>query len=447
MFLGGIKMKNIFQNKKIIIELTLIFIITLLSNLLCMNITNDEIWNFGFAYNIANGLIPYKDFNMVVTPLFPYLGALFLAIFGKNLFIYHVFNAVICTIIFYLMKKIVPKGYYIIYAIMLLFALPNYSLFCLLFLYLLTYCEDKKTNDYIIGIILALVFLTKQNVGIFLCIPTLFTKDIKKIIKRIIGFIIPNIMFLIYLLSTNTFSLFINYTFGGISSFASENKVISNWGILTIIAVIYLIYKYIKKKDIKILYILCFQILAYPMFDTYHVLIPFIPVLGYFLSELNLVVKVTRIAFGIFLLVLFIPNIYLISEGVNNFPNDTYFLKYRILDNKSVYYIKRISNYINQIEGNVFIINHNAYLYKLEVKIPINKYDLLNDGNMGKNGEVKIIDDFKNICSKEKCTFLMLEEEISNKTLSQTNQDIIKYVDDNYIKTDKILGLTIYINK
>ena len=28
----------------------------------------DEIWNFGFSYNIAKGAIPYRDFNMIVLP-------------------------------------------------------------------------------------------------------------------------------------------------------------------------------------------------------------------------------------------------------------------------------------------------------------------------------------------------------------------------------------------
>ena len=34
---------------------------------------DDELFSYGFSYNIINGLIPYKDFNMVITPLFPYL--------------------------------------------------------------------------------------------------------------------------------------------------------------------------------------------------------------------------------------------------------------------------------------------------------------------------------------------------------------------------------------
>lgn len=33
----------------------------------------DEIWNFNFARNIANGLIPYNDFNMLQTPLLSFI--------------------------------------------------------------------------------------------------------------------------------------------------------------------------------------------------------------------------------------------------------------------------------------------------------------------------------------------------------------------------------------
>ena len=57
------------KNKQQILELIIIFIITILFNLLCNGMERDEIWNYGFSYNIATGLIPYKDFNMVITPL------------------------------------------------------------------------------------------------------------------------------------------------------------------------------------------------------------------------------------------------------------------------------------------------------------------------------------------------------------------------------------------
>ena len=172
--------EKIQKNKFQILELIIIFIITLLFSLVCNRLQLDEIWNYGFAYNVSQGLIPYKDFNMVITPLFPLLGGIFLFIFGKNLVVFHILNSLICTTIFYYMKKFIPKSYYIVYTILLSYSFPSYNIFCILLLYILMTMENKKANDYIIGIILGLTFLTKQNIGIYLCLPTLFTKDIKK---------------------------------------------------------------------------------------------------------------------------------------------------------------------------------------------------------------------------------------------------------------------------
>ena len=51
-----------------------IAILLFLATVLTRNLANlDEIWNFNFARNIANGLIPYKDFNMLQTPLLPFI--------------------------------------------------------------------------------------------------------------------------------------------------------------------------------------------------------------------------------------------------------------------------------------------------------------------------------------------------------------------------------------
>lgn len=51
-----------------------ITILLFLATVLPRNLANlDEIWNFNFARNIANGLIPYKDLNMLQTPLLPFI--------------------------------------------------------------------------------------------------------------------------------------------------------------------------------------------------------------------------------------------------------------------------------------------------------------------------------------------------------------------------------------
>ena len=47
-----------------------LFIFTFLINYFSI-VNNDVIWNYGFSYNVSKGLKMYKDFNMVITPLYP----------------------------------------------------------------------------------------------------------------------------------------------------------------------------------------------------------------------------------------------------------------------------------------------------------------------------------------------------------------------------------------
>jgi len=62
------------KEKLINIDVFGIAILLFLATVLPRNLANlDEIWNFNFARNIANGLIPYKDFNMLQTPLLPFI--------------------------------------------------------------------------------------------------------------------------------------------------------------------------------------------------------------------------------------------------------------------------------------------------------------------------------------------------------------------------------------
>ena len=96
-------MKDIIKkNYKKIMGIILTFLVFLLWNIFLTPINADEIWNYGFAHNIYTGLIPYSDFNMVITPLFPFLMSLIFHIFGSNLLVMNIEQAIIFTIIIYL---------------------------------------------------------------------------------------------------------------------------------------------------------------------------------------------------------------------------------------------------------------------------------------------------------------------------------------------------------
>lgn len=442
-------LKNI--NKYQLLELVCIFIITLFFNLICISMNQDEIWNYGFAYNIASGLIPYKDFNMVITPLYPILNAIIMLIFGKNIIILHIVNSIICTMIFKYMKKNYQNCYYIIYGIFLFFSLPNYNIFCLLLLYILIDLESKKTNDYIIGILIGIIFITKQNIGIYLFIPTIITiiKNIKRIVNTTLGFIIPNIILLLYLIYNNSFYEFINYCFLGINEFATKNISINYiYLIILILSMIYVIIKYIKTKENKYLYLSFYCFIAFPIIENYHTMLAFIPIFGYFLNELDLNQKIISCTFILFILMIFAINSYKIYKNEYIYPNITNEYKYRKLLPSDAKSIKLISQYVNTIDEKIYLITSTAYLIKLEGKISINKFDLLNNGNLGLNGDEKLINEIKQTCEIEKCTFIVDITDTINPELTQFNQRIIHYIIDNYKDYGKIYNyeLTIYKN-
>ena len=96
------------MNKKFLIDLLFIFFLFLLffASIITRDLYNlDEIWNFNFARNVANGLIPYNDFNMVQTSLMAIFNGILLKTFGINLIVFRVIAALLgSAIIFYLLK-------------------------------------------------------------------------------------------------------------------------------------------------------------------------------------------------------------------------------------------------------------------------------------------------------------------------------------------------------
>ena len=92
------------------------------------------------------------------------------------------------------------------------------------------------------------------------------------------------------------------------------------------------------------------------------------------------------------------------------------------------------------------MINSSGYILKLEANIPINKYDMLLNGNIGKNGTNRIINDFNQICKKEQCSFWVNNSNYETKDYNQYNKELHEYVVNNYIKDEDMLGFTIYRN-
>ena len=69
----------------------------------------DEIWVYNFARGIANGLLPYKDISMIITPLFPAICAIFLKVFSNEMIVLRVIEVFVTAGIVFTIYKIMKK--------------------------------------------------------------------------------------------------------------------------------------------------------------------------------------------------------------------------------------------------------------------------------------------------------------------------------------------------
>lgn len=115
----------------------------------------DELWNFNFANNVEKGLVPYRDFNMVQTPLLPIVNAIFLAIFGNELIVMRILACLLCAGILFAFYKILNllkanKGISLFAVMALFYVLRDYFCmdynFAVLFVTLIIIYIELKSN-------------------------------------------------------------------------------------------------------------------------------------------------------------------------------------------------------------------------------------------------------------------------------------------------------------
>ena len=433
-------MKN---KKKDIIVLLLIIMYTGIL-ITYSNADNDLIWNYGFSYNIASGLTMYKDFNMVITPLYPALCGLFMRLFGNNFISFNIINTFLISSMYYYIYKKYPKTFLPSFVLLSFIIRPSYN-FLVMFL-LLILLNIKEDNDYLIGFLLGLVALTKQSFLLLIIPSIIYIKKPKKIIKRIIGFIIPVLITLIYMISANSLYSFINYTFLGLFSFGSKNSFLNIGTVIIIALVIYLFTYYLKHKDVKVLYLITYQIMAYPIFNVMHVLFSIIPVIIYLSSKL--VEKMSakkrfnweyaKYINYMMMTLLICPVLSIaLQYRVKDLVKGTGILEYKDIENKYLDNMKLIEKEIPSLDNTYFIM-YDAYFYKYLLNKKIGSYDLLLNGNLGYKGEERVIEYFNSL---DKDSYFLLNKEYEGGQLSK---DIDSYIRNNYVKVKTFSSFVLY---
>ena len=207
----------------------------------------DEIWNFNFANCIANGLVPYKDFNIIQGPLTPLICSMFLKIFGQEMIVMRFIAIIVDSIVLFMVYKIMSnlqiKQYlkYVILIILAYIAKPyftiDYNWMTLLNVLIIIYIEIKQKDEtklqkhLLIGFIAGISITIKQTVGLVIAMGTIgykmfearsideFKGFMKIAIIRAIGVIIAPLTFVLILFKLGAINEYIDYCILGVATF------------------------------------------------------------------------------------------------------------------------------------------------------------------------------------------------------------------------------------
>lgn len=475
------KIINKIKEKDIDVILMLILIITPLTILVPVD-SGDEIWNFSYIYKMSNGLLPYKDLNIIVTPLFHIIGVAFFKIFGKSLLSFKIYNIFICITTYFTIFKIfknlnIKKKNSIIY-LLLIFLLTsglvnggaNYNLLAIEFVLITILLVVKNKQNYIVyGLLTFITALTKQNIGLYLAIGLtgyiLASKKniVKKMLKMYITVYISGIIFLFILNKMGILYDFYSYAFAGIMEFKNNNFKLTIYTIIFLLEIfmcmfnIYItnnkkikIDKSIKNNIINILVISVPMLLvAYPIFNWFHIMTSFLVIpLSFiylldqtFLKDIITKEKIAIIILFIFILIKIIEtmngicDVKIIKDKTNPYYGVLISKENEENIHKIVQYILR--NKENNIDTK--ILSFDAMCYTILTDDNNKNFDLPFLGNLGKDGEEGLIQEIKQL----KNTKILIKTN-EKDVFWQESKKVRKYIKDNYEKEGTIEEFDIY---
>ena len=466
------------MNKKKIINIltqfsifTLSLVVFLVARLVTPATDLDEVWNYNTANSFAMGLIPYKQVSMITTPLLPMINSIFLKVVFNGIMTYRVLMgivfALIVLFIYLIIKELSSKKLlsyicaFFIGTLLIKKFLLDYNYLFLLISLVIAFLEirDIKKNENFnfnhnlcVGVLTGLAFLTKQTIGLLLIFVMVFEvfiymkksgfnlkfdKFIKLIGIRILGMMVPIIIFLIYLGITGAFNDFINYAIKGVREFSnnvpyyrlfdSNDKVVLIISRLFIIVYIPLfitfILESIKNKKLKDelinIYVLAFcsiPVIAiiYPISDDFHLMVASVFALIIIAYLLILVLKKIGglikidvfykklLLIGILVVIVLISfkNV-IIERNINVKENVLVPFKHYEGIYVPEYLSKRISDVTDKVQSysnsgrESIIVDAEAAIYDIVLNRYKKNYDMLLIGNIGENGVEKIINEIK----------------------------------------------------
>ena len=492
-------LKNKDKIEKILEIVFWIAVITLIGTVILLKPLNDldEMWNYNFSKNIIEGRLPYKDFNIIITPLVPYIGAVFLGIFGNEMISMRIFAIIVDFLILFFSYKIlikikVEKNLAKIIVLGLIYILKihfriDYNFFSLLLLLFIIYFEIRNIKeqnnkvDIALGILAGLCICSKHTIGICISIVTLFyqvlfikdkeslKKFINTFIKRLIGLASVICVLFIYFSVFNLWKDFIGYAIIGIKDFNNSISYFElitkgKWYIrvLSIVVPTYLIGNLVKllikrfgRKEIErtnvvlLTYSWAAFSIVFPISDEIHFLIGCIPsIIGIaYIVYYKLLSNKKRLIFIetvsqvliIYIVIIAISGSVNLIKCFNRIDKQNQINHFKLIPDSSYSRVKEIDEYVKNQNKDVYILDASAALYTIPIDQYNKNYDMFNKGNLGAKGEEGIIEELKN---KQDFQILILQDKYKKNW--QTPLKVIEYVKKEFKKEGSIGVFDIY---
>ena len=218
------------------------FAVILAASLLHICLNNlaslDELWNYNFARQISMGLIPYRDYNMVPTPLFAIIMSFPLFI-SRTMFVYRLSCSILVTVQSFVLYKALSTDTknrllalpFVLISILIIDYTSYNTLFLLIALlaYWVISKGQFKKHALLLGMLAALAVFSRQTSGsillimLFLIIASFYENRAKSLLLYGAGFAIPCTVFLIYFLITSSLNDFWDYCLFSLTGFGTSN--------------------------------------------------------------------------------------------------------------------------------------------------------------------------------------------------------------------------------
>lgn len=440
----------------------------------------DELWNYSFAKNIVNGLIPYRDFNIVQTPLSAYIPVLFMFVFGEGLFVHRIVGFLllfaITSIVYHLCQKSTNSVFIGFIAALFIacatlpFYVYNYNYLGALVVLVILEIEtgekrDSLWSNILVGILVGTSLLIKQNTGAMLMIANFvvcmfnllkFKMNVKTQITRIVVSAMPMFLYIIYMLVVGAMDEFVDYAVIGITTFVHrttpfelilEAPFFLIYIAFMVVAFTYMVIRIWKngathQKMSGILFAAAWLMVTYPLFDAFHLVCVFIvlvPAFCIFVKQkdykrwekvacISIVVAISALS-----VLAFLPaGEEYVPSTLNNYENIP-------IDSEADENIRTVCKYIKQKSEQgyrVRITDDSAIAYKIPIDAYEKNWDMLLVGNVGTN----TVEDL--LASDEDCLYLVYKH--TEDLGGQNHFEIIDYIKANYVKVEEVLVFDVY---